>query len=216
MTYLKLWSSTKNFPGWGPNAPQLKINYDSEINASAFGGNTVTINRSLSELISDSPSELAFAIGHELGHIYQQRTRDFRFDGNPEFDADVWGLILSLSSGYDPYGAAGTLAKLAMVSGRAGLLSQFEDQLRPDAHKSFNQRLENVFDTISSACNSNIEMRNLCATYKGIIHPTFPPTAPLNTDPAVLRKPRELPSGLYKMELRRSKVLEDSIGRLVQ
>ena len=89
---------------------ELRIAGVSEINAGAGNGAFVQINLALAELISDSPSELAFVVAHELGHIYQQRTGRFEFDSNAEKDADLWGLTLSLTAGYDVYAAAGALS----------------------------------------------------------------------------------------------------------
>jgi predicted Zn-dependent protease len=98
---------------------------------------------------------------------------------NRESDADIWGLILSMSAGYDPYAAAGTLAKLAMAAGKAGLTRQFEDELSSDAHKSFNSRLDFVFDSLFIACNSSAAAKANCDEYKRIAHPNFPPSVPL-------------------------------------
>ena len=89
---------------------RLDISPALEVNAYARDGNVVTVNLAMAELISDSRSEPAWVVGHELGHIYQQRSR-LNFFANPEDDADVWGLLLSLLAGYDPYAAAGTLSK---------------------------------------------------------------------------------------------------------
>jgi hypothetical protein len=160
--------------------PELRIISDREINAKALNGNTIEIYRALSELISDSPSELAYAIGHEMGHIFQQRNNDLRvFDTtNSELDADVWGVILAILAGYDPYGIAGTLGKLSMASGEAGLIMQFGHELF-DVHRSFNTRLEKVFNSLNSACNSSTDLKSICDTYKKIVHPSFPPNAPL-------------------------------------
>jgi hypothetical protein len=166
-------------PFIGPQAPTLQIPSDPIVNAYAQGGNTVAIYLALAELISDSPSELAFAIGHELGHIYQQRNGG-RLLYNPdlEFDADTWGLIFSIAAEYDPYASAGTLSKLAMATGTAGLTTQFEQQLSGDAHQSFNTRLASIFNTISLAC-SDPAVTATCNQYKSLIHPHLPSTAPL-------------------------------------
>lgn len=161
------------------SVPRLRIQPDREVNAYARAGNEVGISLGLAQLISDSASELAFVLAHEIGHIYQQRTGRLDFDRtNREFDADIWGAILSLSAGYDPYAAAGALAKLAMATGRAGLATQFEEQLASDAHKSFNTRLENIFDTLRLAC-SHPSVRSSCEKYKRFVHPNLPPIAPL-------------------------------------
>jgi len=66
-------------PDFG-SAPTLNIGAETDnnaINAFAANGNTVQVNLALPQLISDSPSELAFAIAHESGHIYQQRAGKF-------------------------------------------------------------------------------------------------------------------------------------------
>ena len=157
----------------------LRISSDTQINALAANGDTVQINLALAELISDSPSELAFAVAHELGHIYQQRTgrMDF-FPSNRERDADLWGLLLTLASGYDPYASAGTLSKLAMATGNSELTKQqfFEDLLILDAHGSFNERISTVFDAVSIGCAVE---RETCDLLKSILHPHFPASAPL-------------------------------------
>jgi hypothetical protein len=74
-------------------------------------------------------------------------------------------------------GGAGTLAKLSTVSGTAGLLTQFEAQLAPDAHKSFNSRLDKMFQTITLVCST---YSDLCSQYKALVHPHFPGNAPLS------------------------------------
>ena len=170
--------------------PTLQILGGHDVNAFAKSGTTVAVTIGLSQLISDSPSELAFALAHEVGHIYQQQHGGkTEFHPNPEFDADVWGALLSMSAGFDPYAAAGTLAKLSMATGTASLLSQFEDQLSGDAHRSFNERLDNIFDNLVAACNSSDAMRQTCATYKGVFHPNLPEVAPLRKPGVDLQTP---------------------------
>lgn len=164
--------------------PRLRIVYDPVINARAIGGHTIEIYAALSELISDSQSELAFVIGHEMGHISQQQTGDQQHDPtNREFDADIKGTLLTVLAGFDPYAAAGALAKLSMATGRAGLIAQIDDQLAPDAHKSFNTRLEVIYDNLQKACNADPAARIVCNLYRRIVHPHFPSTAPLSVRP---------------------------------
>jgi Zn-dependent protease with chaperone function len=170
--------------------PTLKIEYSADVNAYARNGTTVGVYIGLSQLISDSPSELAYVVGHEVAHIHQQRTGDVTLD-NREFDADLWGVLIAMNAGYDPYAIAGALAKLSMATGSAGLASQFEDELSADAHKSFNSRLDGVYTLLSAACNYDSTMKAACDYYKGIVHPNLPPRAPLSSGG---RTERSLPS----------------------
>lgn len=177
-----------------PADPQLKILYDRTVNAYAAGGREVGVYVGLSELLADSDSELAYAIGHELAHIYQQQTGRYELHSNPEFDADMLGTILALMAGYDAYAASGALAKLAMATGTAGLSTQFEQQLSSDAHKSFNTRIEQVYLMLQVVC-SLPEVAPACAIYKSVMHPHLPDSAPLSWDNASLlgyRRPDSL------------------------
>jgi hypothetical protein len=146
--------------------------------------NEVHIFLNLAELISDSESELAFVIGHELGHIIQAKVGLRLVPSNPELDADQYGMFLGLVSGYDPYGAAGALAKLAMASGTAGLLDQNFDNLAAvvgtDLHGSFNNRLALVFQNMQAICVSSAQLQNFCTSYKNLVHPHLPTSAPLS------------------------------------
>ena len=183
--YLRVLKTAREMGGFTTD-PQLKILYDRTVNAYALGGREVGIYMGLSELLGDSDSELAYVVGHELGHIYQQRTGVNEFHANPEFDADMWGTILALASGYDAYASAGALAKLAMATGTSGLATQFEQQLAPDAHKSFNTRISEVYDMLKLAC-SIPDIAPICAMYKGVFHPHLPEAAPLNWDKMAAR-----------------------------
>ncbi len=133
---------------------ELRIDGTREVNALAGNGEYIQINLALAELISDSPSELAFAIGHELGHIYQQRTGLLIFEqANREADADFWGTLISFAAGYDPYAAAGTLSKLAMATGTSSLVGQLFEDLEADvAHRSFSTRITTVFSQLVATC----------------------------------------------------------------
>jgi Peptidase family M48 len=158
-------------------AVTLVISPDQIINAFARPG-VVQINLSLSQLISDSPSELAFAVGHELGHIAQLQYGKNLVLANAEQDADLFGMLLMLGAGFDPYAGAGTLAKLNMVTGQAGLLASTFDDLA-DPHGSFNTRIDLMFTTLTLAC-AQPAASGLCGAYKSVIHPNFPGNAPLS------------------------------------
>ena len=161
-----------------PPATSLRISYERVLNARAFRDGRVEITVGLAELMSDSQSELAFIIAHEIGHIFQYKLGSNAFSQNVETDADQIGMLVSLAAGYDPYAAAGALAKLSMASGKAGLLSQFYDDLSSDPHYSFGTRIENVFDVMLSIC-ADPDFASFCSQYKDLIHPHFPPGAPL-------------------------------------
>jgi hypothetical protein len=184
----KVWEKVLNvavrdFPLGTP--PQLIVDYTtSTINSYADPAhNQVHIFMNLAELISDSESELSFVVAHEIGHIIQARIGKLAFvPSNKEWDADQYGMLLSLVAGYDPYGAAGALAKLAMASGRAGLLDQNYDSLSAvvgvDLHGSFNNRLELIFEDMQQIC-ALPQAQTLCALYKNQVHPHLPTIAPL-------------------------------------
>lgn len=170
------------------NPPTLVIDYSTgQINSFADPArNEVRIFMNLAELISDSESELAFVVGHETGHILQAKVGNLVFS-NKELDADEYGMLLSLIAGYDPYGAAGALAKLSMASGDASLLSQAFDNLNQiaglDLHGSFDNRLALIFQSMQALC-SRPDYQSYCNEYKSIFHPHLPPSVPLgNTLP---------------------------------
>jgi Zn-dependent protease with chaperone function len=156
------------------SAPTLVVDYSTgQINSFANPAqNQVHIFMNLAELISDSESELGFVVGHEVGHIIQsQNNRLILNQLNIEYDADLIGMLLSLGAGYDPYAAAGALAKLSMASGNAGLVDQNFDSLLQtvgvDPHGSFNNRLGLLFAEMQLIC-SLPQAQPSCSQYKGI------------------------------------------------
>lgn len=180
LTYKRILAGAKaNLPDVNLDDIDFRVRFDKVINAYAANGKEISIYVALAQLINDSPSEMAFVIAHELGHILQQRTGALLFNPNPEFDADSWGVLFSLMGGYDPYGSAGALSRLAMATGRAGLVSQFEDQSGDDAHKSFNERLSTLYDLIGGMCASSETAKQACDTYKSVMHPNLPSAIPL-------------------------------------
>lgn len=163
------------FPGVFRPPVKLRILRDKEVNAYARGGEEVAVYLALSELIGDADSELAFAIGHELAHIWQQRTG--QRSNEPELEADAIGTILLLAAGYDPYAGAGALGKLQIASRIQGLLGEALRQ--EDIHRSFATRIQTAYETLRMACSFNVEMQQLCARYKILVHPHFPDHLPL-------------------------------------
>lgn len=170
----------------GPQAaPALIISPDTEINASANSNETVQINLALSELVSDSPSELAFLVAHELAHIAQYRSgRTTLILGNDlanrEPDADLIAMILVLSAGFDPYGAAGAIGKLNMANGSPGLVSPAFDKLSDPTTAFSAARINSMMGVITQACGyATLSSSGFCAPYKTAIHPHFPGSAPL-------------------------------------
>jgi hypothetical protein len=164
-------------------APNLVISSDSFVNAFANANQTVQINLALSELVSDSPSELAFLVAHELAHIAQFRSGALTIllpndMANKEADADLIAMILVLSAGYDPYGAAGAIGKLSVANGSSGLVSPSFDNLSDPTTAFSAARINSMLGVITSACNY-ATMTGFCGPYKATIHPHFTGSAPL-------------------------------------
>lgn len=196
---LKVWEKIFNAATWTLNLPMPssipKLVIDPStgaINSYAdVSKNEVHIFLNLAELISDSESELGFVVGHELGHIIQGQAGLVFNPGNAELDADQYGMLLALVAGYDPYGAAGALSKLAMASGTAGLVSQNFDNLSAlaggDIHGSFNNRLQLLFEDMQDLC-SLPSAQSACNSYKSAVHPHLPSSVPLSLRPSANRR----------------------------
>jgi predicted Zn-dependent protease len=160
-----------NLDGFG--VVTLSISPEQIVNALGRPG-SIQINLSLSELISDSPSELAFVVGHELAHVAQAQHGGTLSLANAEQDADLFAMTLMILAGFDPYGGAGALGKLSMISGTTNLVSPTFDDL-PDPHASFTTRLNSMVSTLSLACG---HIPGYCGAYKPMVHQHFPATAP--------------------------------------
>src|SRR5579871_503184 len=195
----KVWSEVLNQAAQLVTlSPPPKLVIDStttSINAFAsVSANEVHFFLNLAELISDSESELAFLLGHELGHIIQGKVGLQLVGSNQELDADEYGMLLGLGAGYDPYGAAGALAKLSMAAGSGGLLSSNFDNIQlaagTDLHTVFNNRLSLLFQSMQSLCASTPQRQSACNSYKNGVHPDLPGAAPLIAHPI----PRPSPS----------------------
>ena len=158
-----------------PGVVNLVISPEQVINALGRPG-FMQIDLSLSQLMSDSPSELAFIVGHELGHVAQFQHGHTLTVADPEHDADLFAMSLMILAGFDPYGAAGALSKLSMVSGTPNLVAAAFDDLA-DSRSSFTARLGSMMSTLGQTC-AQAPVSGLCGAYKAVIHPNFPATAP--------------------------------------
>jgi hypothetical protein len=167
----------------------LDLDPSQQINAFASPEGRIAVTYALSELISDSPSELGFAIGHELGHIVQFRAGRQFFDPVKEHDADAFGMLFNLFAGYDPYAGAGTLAKINMASGTAGLVNELLSE-HYDVHGSTTTRLQKMYQLLKTIC-ALPSVGTACAQYKGVIHPHFPSGAPLSLPAPIVRPDEE-------------------------
>ena len=115
---------------------------------------------------------------HRTGRFFNKLIERRQFDAeNSEHDADAYGIWFNLLAGFDPYAGAGTLAKLSMASGTAGLVSEILSE-HYSVHGSTSTRLQKMYQLLQSLCNRP-EGRTACANYKYLIHPHFPPSAPL-------------------------------------
>ena len=152
---------------------------------------TVKVWLSLAELLADSPSELAFVIAHELGHVVQLHLGNqtslqmisppSSFNQTIETDADLFGFEVVLAAGYDPYGIAGALGKLMMITGNSTINQQYEADIQAllgtDLHTSVLNRLNNLYNTIQIVCQATPAA---CQSYRSQFHPDFPVWAPLS------------------------------------
>jgi Zn-dependent protease with chaperone function len=159
--------------------------------------NTVHIFLNMAELYSDSDGELATVIGHELGHIIQGHGTNQGpvflglYPQDREWDADLWGMVLSMIAGYDVYSGAGALGRLYTVStvvlGQAGLLAPNYDGLG-DPHGSLTQRAGLQIYFLSQFCQQPSQLA-FCSAYKGAFHPHFPAAAPMAEPRFMLQPP---------------------------
>ncbi len=145
-------------------------------------GAQVDVTYGMSELINDSDSEMAYVFGHMLGHVYQQRNSGAPYkyiSGSAEADADQWALAIMLEARYDPYSLPGALAKLAMATNNSQLTTSYDGLSAVSAYTSLNVRLGGAYGAIQAACNFSQSTKDLCASYKSVVHPGLPQNAPL-------------------------------------
>lgn len=107
---------------WVPNVA-VCVTDIAQINAFAHYADQpqwVEVTYRAADFFSDDESELAFIVGHELGHIYD---KDCYSPSTPaqqrvcETRADRYGLDMVELAGFNPYGAAGWAGKMMMFGG---------------------------------------------------------------------------------------------------
>jgi Zn-dependent protease with chaperone function len=165
------------------------LDYSSGVNAYATATNgQVHVSISLAELFADSESELAFVMGHALGHLIQSKIGMVFSPSSAEADADQHALLLTMLAGYDPYGSAGALGKLAVASANASFLSPtFDNQASGvDLHALLSNRLSQTYLNMNALCAYNADFQTFCTEIKGLTHPHFPGSAPLSVRPPAL------------------------------
>jgi hypothetical protein len=164
-----------NVAGFGLQQVNLEVSFDSVLDSVA-GGNTIKVYVALAELMGDSESELAFWIGHELGHVYQARVGRQAFDPfDYENDADVFAQLVVLSARYDPFAGLATLSRLAMATGETGFVGSFESQIPVDAHNAFNRRINSFIPHHQNLCTL---FPADCGELHSLDHPHLPGGAP--------------------------------------
>lgn len=186
LVFKRLLAAGPSVPGSNlslTTAPNLVMSPDPEVNAFANSNQTVQINLALSELVSDSPSELAYLIAHELAHIAQYRSGRTTLllandIANKETDADLIAMILVLNAGFDPYGAGGAIGKLSMANASSGVVSPYIDSPSDTATFLGAAHVNSLPGMLMQACNSYVT-GGFCTSYKTTIHPHFPGSAPL-------------------------------------
>ena len=167
-----------------PLPPLLRITEDGSFSVYIDDGNapgdrcgTIVFDASLGELLASSESELAFAMGHAMGHFIQCRFAqqynfgNFWHDNDVELDADSWGIALSMLAGYDPYAAAGALAKISMViGGETSKGTNFDRDMIWRRLDRLNDLLRDIHDRVFRG--------EYEAHYMGYYYPHFPREQP--------------------------------------
>jgi len=148
----------KGHPAFGP-APTLQLaSRVGQVNYLAWAvPGAILMTRGILELHTDD--EMAFLLGHELGHVYQyhagtpEKPRYILAPENLEHDADAWGFLLSVKAGYDAYAAGAFLGKQAFALGQASLAhQQWLETHDTTGHRSFNTRLTELLILAHRAC----------------------------------------------------------------
>ncbi|HZU29431.1 MAG TPA: hypothetical protein VFA04_28165, partial [Bryobacteraceae bacterium] len=176
LAYLRIWNAASQFTSLGaaPDISNTILYASGNSNNTVFAtwtGGTLQINVATAELTSDSPSELAFVIGHEMA-LGLGLAGHGTFSSDPQIDADAWGMLLAITAGYDPYGAGGALGKINMALQAGTATSSF------DMTTEFATRMAALNSSLVKVCSYDATATAACQDYLGFAHPDFPGTAP--------------------------------------
>lgn len=165
-------------------APGITVNLSTTTDrlvSAGLSGNTIQISLATAELIATSDSELAFLVGHEMGHVIQNMYGRTLYYSDPEIDADSIGLRLALAGSYDLYAAAGLFGKLRMGSTEAGLLGNIMGNTTTgDPYTDFGARGDQIVLVLRDICAG---AEDACQAYKDLVHPHAPAPYPLGQRP---------------------------------
>jgi len=152
--------------------------------AEASGSGQVTMYMSLVEMMGDSDGELAFLMGHELGHVIQCKTNgcktpvDMRMGSDYESDADEMGMLISTSAGYDSFSGAAAYAKLQMGNGQVsmgmmGSATVWEDMTSANPQNFFAGRVNMMYQVQQRMCSNPAVPSSSCQAFKNLMHPSM-------------------------------------------
>ena len=153
---------------------QIVITNKAEMNAYAYSGsNIVEIPKPWCDFFAGDEGELAFTIGHELGHLLDKeyatqrsaQAKNRSLLGNVplhvqrelESRADEIGLKYMIGAGFNPYDAAAHFGRLLMFHGQTGIMDHFLGRIF-STHPVDNDRIANFRKILIRHCQENPTM----------------------------------------------------------
>lgn len=107
--------------------PDIELINSDYVNAFAVAPNAVIMSSGLVKVLT-SRSELAFVVGHELGHLLAQESFASLLENSSlktidqELSADLFAINLMVDLGYNPYDSIALLEKLAINSTSSNII----------------------------------------------------------------------------------------------
>ena len=141
---------------------RVVISSQQEINAYAYVDyNLVVIPEAMVHFLHENEGELAFLIGHELGHLADKEclalrnSRGGRLTRSQsrecEARADRVGLQYLVGAGYNPFDAAAFQGRMIMFSGKTSILGNLWSRIR-STHPIDLDRIQTFRDTLFRYC----------------------------------------------------------------